>query len=146
MIGGVPASVSWPPVNGGAPPDVSRLPVKGGAPAGASAACSGEISVLQNLLIAVLIQLREMLRVVCRLVREETAAIAAAACPSAACRRLLTVLAIREEEAPSSSTKSNLRHKLNFDQHDAFYGVVVLLHDQALALARPGHLPGPPIG
>ena len=66
----VPAGVSRPPVNGGAPLGVGRQPVNEGAPAGASAACSSEISVFQNLIIAMQMQLREMLRVANRPVHE----------------------------------------------------------------------------
>ena len=73
-----------PPVIGGVPTGVSRPPVNGGAPAAASATWSGEISVLHNGLIAVQMQLREMLGVTNRLVHERTAATAAAARPSAA--------------------------------------------------------------
>ena len=66
----VPAGVSRPPVNGGAPLGVGRQPVNEGAPAGASAACFSEISVFQNLIIAMQMQLRVMLRVANRPVHE----------------------------------------------------------------------------
>jgi hypothetical protein len=85
VIGLVPAGVSRPPVNEVAPPGVGRPRLNGGSPAGASAACSSKIPVLQNLLIAMQMQLREMLRVVSRLVHGKTAAAAAAARPSATC-------------------------------------------------------------
>jgi hypothetical protein len=66
------------------PAGLNRPPVNGGAPAGAIAAWSREISVLQNGRIAMQTQMRAMLGVDNRPVHEETAATAAAARPSAA--------------------------------------------------------------
>jgi hypothetical protein len=86
VIGGVPAGMAAS--ERGSSGGRWRLPLNGGAPASASAACSFEISVLQNGLIAMKIQVRALLGVANRLVHEKTAATAAAARPSAACEAL----------------------------------------------------------
>ena len=88
VIGGLSVGVTRPPVSGVAPTGVSRSPLNGGDPAGASAACSSEISELQNGLIAMQIQMRALLRVANCHVHEKTSATAAAARPSAACEAL----------------------------------------------------------
>jgi hypothetical protein len=62
VVGGIPAGLSRPPVNGVAPPGVGWPPANGGSRRARELSVFVRSTVFKNLLIAVQMQLREMLR------------------------------------------------------------------------------------